>query len=231
MTGVPVSGAGPEVLSRLLDERRSCRAFLPDPVAPAVLETLFAMAQRTASWCNTQPWQVTVTSGEATQRLAARLSAHAASHPPQPDLEMPAGYPSVYGERRRESGFALYESLGIARDDRSAREEQAMLNFSFFGAPHVAVVTTEPELGVYGAVDCGGYVATLLLAAEALGLGAVAQASVAMYSDVVRDQLDLGPDRSVVCAVSLGHADRDHPANTFRTARAELPRAVRFVTG
>lgn len=219
-----------QVLDELLQRRRSCRAFRPDPVSPEVLADLFALAQRTASWCNTQPWQVVVITGAATDRFARRLTVHAKTHAPRPDLEMPSRYSGIYDERRKQSGFALYESVGIAREDRTARHEQAMLNFSFFGAPHVAVVTTEPDLGVYGAVDCGGYVATLLLAAEALGLAAIAQASVAMYSDLVREHLEIGDGRDVVCAIALGYADDEHPVNAFRTPRAPVTDAVRFLS-
>ena len=99
-------------------------------------------------------------------------------------------------------------------------------NFRFFGAPHTAIITTDRALGTYGAVDCGGYVSTLLLTAQALGLGSIAQAAIAMYSDFVREWLDLPEDRLVVCAVTFGYADPEHPANAFRTTRADLSSVV-----
>jgi nitroreductase len=209
-------------LERLLDERYSCRGYLAEQVPEPTLRRMFELAQRTASWCNTQPWQVTVTRGGATARFAAVLSEYAASRPPRSDFDVPEKYVGVYDERRKESGFALYRSLGIGREDRRARTEQAMRNFSFFGAPHVAVITTDRDQGVYGAVDCGGYVATLMLAARSLGLGAVAQAAIAMYSDVVREHFGFTEDRMVVCAVSFGYEDPEHPANGFRTSRSVL---------
>jgi len=46
---------------------------------------------------------------------------------------------------------------------------QALENFNFFGAPHVAIVHTDEALGVYGAIDCGGYVTSFMLAAQARG--------------------------------------------------------------
>lgn len=49
-----------------------------------------------------------------------------------------------------------------------------------------------------------------------------------MHSDAVRAHLGLTEDRLVVCAVSFGYADPDHPANTFRTERAEVGDAVEF---
>ena len=53
--------AGDQPLETWLRERHSCRAFLPEPVPRAVIERILALAQRTASWCNCQPWQVAVT--------------------------------------------------------------------------------------------------------------------------------------------------------------------------
>ncbi|WP_245596446.1 nitroreductase [Nocardioides alkalitolerans] len=216
-------------LARLLDERYSCRAFLPGEVPEVTLRHVLALAQRTASWCNTQPWGVHLLSGEATTALADRLTAHVPTRPPVADLPLPAGYSGVYDARRKESGFALYASLGIERGDREARGAQAMLNYRFFGAPHVAIVTTDREQGTYGAIDCGGYVATLLLAAQAAGVAAVPQAAIAMASDAVREHLALPEDRLVVCAVALGLADPDHPANAFRTTRADVDEVVTFV--
>lgn len=209
-------------LPDLLESRYSCRAFRADPVPDDVIEELFGLAQRTASWCNTQPWQVHLTSGEATARFAAGLTEHVTTSAQTSDLPMPESYSGVHDERRRETGYALYRSLGIARDDHAARGEQMLKNFSFFGAPHVAVITSDRAQGTYGAIDCGGYVATLLLAAQSLGLGACPQAAIAMYSGFVREWLDLPEDRIVVCAVSFGHPDDQHPVNGFRTSRADL---------
>ena len=71
--GVGALSAEAVALERLLTERHSCRAFLPDEVERGTLESIFAMAQRAASWCNSQPWQVTVLSGAATRRIRDAL--------------------------------------------------------------------------------------------------------------------------------------------------------------
>jgi len=82
---------------------------------------------------------------------------------------------------------------------------------------------------VYGAVDCGAYVANFLLAAEALGVATVPQASLAFYSDVVRLHFGLESDRKIVCGISFGIANTEHPANGFHTNRAEVADVVSFV--
>jgi nitroreductase len=144
------------------------------------------------------------------------------------DLGVPA-YTGVHAERRRESGYGLYAALGIAREDRAARAVQMLRNFSSSGAPHTAVVTSDRALGTYGAVDCGAYVGTLMLAARSAGLGVLAQGAVAMRSDFVRRWLGLGDDRLVVCAVGFGSADDADPVHRSRTTRADFDAVVHRV--
>jgi nitroreductase len=215
-------------LASLLDSRSTCRAFRPEQVPAETVRDLLATAQRTASWCNTQPWQVEVVSGDALTSLREALVAHVLSAPQTPDLPWPTSYPDVYGDRRRECGFQLYDAIGIAREDKEARLVQMLRNFEFFGAPHVAIVHTPAELGPYGAVDAGLWLQSFLLGAEALGLGAAPQAALASYGGFFRERFGLGEDRLVVFGVSFGLPDDTAPVNAFRTTRADYSEAVRF---
>lgn len=215
-------------LSALLHSRYSCRAFLPTPLPRATIAQVLATAQRTASWCNAQPWRLTIASGATLQRLRDALQAHVASAAPHPDLPWPREYRGVYQERRRECGWGLYEALGIAKGDRAASARQAAENFTMFGAPHVAIVTSDEALGVYGAVDCGAYVGNFILAAHSLGVGTIPQAALAAYPSVLRDVLGIGADRTIVCGISFGMADPAHPANGFRTTRADWSASVEW---
>ncbi len=127
------------VLEELLNERYSVRAFLPQEVPRETIEHILTVAQRTASWCNSQPWQVLIASGEAKERFRKAIYAEAASGAKDDhDFTPPREYLGVYLERRRESGFQLYNTLGIARGDKMAYAKQALENYNFFGAPHVA---------------------------------------------------------------------------------------------
>jgi nitroreductase len=215
-----------DTLAEILERRFSCRGFAADPVDPMTLRQLFRVAQRTPSWCNSQAWQVHLLSGPDVAALSERLVSRVLSGPETPDIPGPERYEGVYADRRRSCGMALYEAVGIAREDKESRLAQMLENFRFFGAPHVAVITSPKALGTYGVMDCGAYVANLLNLAQALDLGAIAQGAIGMYADAVREHLAIAEDRDVVCAVSLGHTDPDHPANTFRTEREEVDRVV-----
>lgn len=215
-----------DALETILGQRYSCRSFTDQQLDPDTLRRIFALAQRTASWCNSQAWQVHLLNGDDTLALAKRLTDHVVTNGENPDIPGPERYEGVYQDRRRTCGFALYNAVGVERDDKEGRLRQMLENFRFFGAPHTAIITSPKALGTYGVMDCGGYVANLLNAAQALGVAAIAQAAPAMYADLLRDHLDIPEDRNIVCAVSLGHADPDHPANTFRTEREDVEVAV-----
>ncbi|SFF94628.1 Nitroreductase [Actinacidiphila alni] len=218
-------------LPRILAERWTCRQFRPDPVPRTVIGQLLHMAQRTPSWCNAQPWHVHLTEGAATERLRTGLLDHVQSHPAEPDFPFPAQYTGVYRERRRECGYQLYASLGIRKEDQEGRLRQLLRNFELFDAPHAAIITTEADLGIYGAVDCGAYINTFLLAAHSLGLATAPQAALASYPDFLREHFGIPDHRRVVAGISFGYADLDAPVNSFRTSRAVLEDAVTWHTG
>lgn len=209
-----------DVLERLLRRRYSCRGFLPQPVERATIERLLEIAQRTPSWCNAQPWQLHITSGAATERFRAALLAYAASHAAEPDYPFPREYRGIYLERRRECGFQLYAAVGVAKGDRVASAKQALENYRLFGAPHALVVTTDEALGVYGVLDCGAWVNNFMLAAAGAGVACIAQAALAAHPQLLREFFGIGAERRVVCGMSFGYEDKNHPANQFRTSRA-----------
>jgi nitroreductase len=233
MSDLPPDAAA---LDRLIRARHSCRGYRADQVPRETIDTMLRIAQGAASWCNSQPWQAIVTEGEATERFRQALYAHACamrwadqkSRPESPDFPFPARYVGIYKERQRETGWALYESVGIAHGDREASGRQMLENFRMFGAPHVMIITTEEDLGVYGAIDCGAYVAHVLLAAQSLGIATIAQAALAGVAPFVRDWFAIPPERKIICGISFGFPDPDHPANRFRTGRAPLDQVVTF---
>ncbi len=93
----------------------------------------------------------------------------------------------------------------------------------------MALITTEEELGVYGALDCGLYVANFMLAAKNFGVDSIAQAAPASYPDLIRSHFGLPANRKLVCGISFGYADAEHPINGYRTERSPVSGSVTFV--
>lgn len=212
----------PADLDALFAQRYSCRAFQPDLVPRDVIQGIVATAGRSPSWCNAQPWQLVITSGDETEAFRKALLEEVAIGTPAPDLPFPSGYSGVYQDRRRTCGWQLYESVGVQKGDRAGSAAQTMKNFELFGAPHMVMVSSPVELGPYGALDCGGFVTAFCLAAQAYGVDTIPQAAVASYAPLIHRHFGIGDDRMVLCAISFGYGDADHPANGFRTERADV---------
>lgn len=221
---------GLQSLSELLARRHSVRAFRGEPVPRPLIAKALETAGRSPSWCNTQPWRVIVTEGDGTEEFRAALMRAVGSEAPAPDFAFPARYVNEYRQRRLDTALQLYDAVGIARGDRAASAQQTAKNFELFGAPHVLLVTTEEDLGVYGAIDCGIFVGSVLLALESLGVGAVPQAALASFASVIREHFQLPESRKVVCAISFGWEDREHPVNGFRTDRAPMDDLVTWAS-
>ena len=77
-------------VEQALQERFSCRKFLSRQVPRDTIETMLRVAQMTPSWCNTQPWQITLLSGAEADKLRDKLYAQAKSGAPAtPDFAFP----------------------------------------------------------------------------------------------------------------------------------------------
>jgi nitroreductase len=209
-------------------ERRSVRAFLPKDVPRETLERIFERAQRAPSWCNIQPWRVWIASGETRMQLVKEMATAATETSPSPDVPFPAEYPEPYGTHRRACGKALYEAMGVARDDGPARQAAWLRNFVAFDAPHVAIVGIDRRFDLYAALDVGCWLQTVLLLARAEGVAACAQASLSLYPGVSRRVLGVTEDVKILFGIGLGYEDEAAPANACRTARDPLANNVAF---
>ena len=80
--------ATPAELDALFAQRYSCRSFKTGQVPRDVIEAIITTARRSPSWCNAQPWQMVVTSGEETEAFRQALMAEVLSGAPKPDLPL-----------------------------------------------------------------------------------------------------------------------------------------------
>lgn len=217
-------------LTAVYARRSSARGFLAEPVPRDQLRQLFAAAQHAPSWCNVQPWRAVVTEPPRTAQVTAALVAAATSRLPAPDVAFPTSYPEPYADHRRACGGALYEAMGIGRRDGEGRKAAWLRNYQAFGAPHLAIVSCERELGPYAYLDVGVWLGYLLAAAESLGLATCPMASVAGYPEVLRAELPIAASEVVLFGLAIGWRDEAVAANRCRTSRAPVEANLQFAT-
>lgn len=212
--------------------RRTIRGFTSSPVPDELLQAIFDTARQAPSNCNSQPWNVTVVSGAARDKLEKALMTEILSGK-QPSPAFPPGdadLTGIYRERQYDCAMRYYGAMGIEREDRDARNELMMRNWQFFGAPHVAFICMPVSMGPVNAIDIGIYLQTLMLLLVEHGLGSCPQGALAFFPDPVRDIAGIADDMGIICGLSFGYVDEDARINTVRMPRAPVDDCVTFVS-
>jgi nitroreductase len=211
-------------LDQCILERHSTRLFLPQPVPRDLLDEALALAVHAPSNSNIQPWHMVVATGPRRDRLVAALLAAAQSGPPNiPSI------PESFKHYRAELGAQVYGAMGISREDTEGHRAAELRNWEFFRAPLAGIVCMHKDLGPADALSVGMCLQTFLLALTSRGLGSCVEVSITGYPDVVRSQLDIPAELSILCGVAVGYPDPDFAANKLRVARDPFAKNVVFL--
>ena len=92
----------------------------------------------------------------------------------------------------------------------------------FFRAPVAGIVCMHQDLGLADALSVGMYLQTLLLALTERGLGSCVEVSIAGYPEIVRAQLTIPTELSILCGLAIGYPDPEFPANKLHIAREPI---------
>jgi nitroreductase len=206
----------------VIRSRKTVRAFRAERVPRSLLIEILELARTAPSTFNTQPWRVHVLVGRAKQTLSeAIVQAHTANAQP-PHSALPNSAPPDCVARQADFGQRYYTTLGVDRMDMAARSRQTGRNFVFFDAPVGLIFTIDATLTKHSWLDYGLFMQNLILAAQARGLATCPQVSFVRYQSVIAEQLELAPEESVVCGMSLGYADEHAPLNRMGMPRDPL---------
>jgi nitroreductase len=208
----------------IIAARHCKRAFLDRPVPRETLEEVLRAAAHAPSTRNGEPWSVAVLMGEAKEALARRLcDLFDRDEPMKMDYESrPSELPPAHLLRAEEAAVGVYAAKGLARDDQAGRRRHLRDNLRFYGAP-AAMIFHLPASATRGTfLEMGFFAQNVMLGLVACGLGSCPQASIAGYSDAIREHLGFGADRLIVCGMSIGYVDESAPVNRFVPGRAPL---------
>ena len=212
--------------------RRSIRGYLKKPVPQSLIEEILAMAMRSPSSMNTQPYHFHVITGEPLDNIRQGNTQNILAGEPD-SREFRKGHPFQGVHRDRQVGCAikLFVAMVIERDDKEKRQDWVLRGFRQFDAPVCVIVTYDRELSDSDdtAFDCGAVTTALVNAAWSRGLGCVINSQGIMQSPVVRKHAHIPDDRVSMKAVAMGWPDEDFPAHPVKITRREVSEAARFV--
>jgi nitroreductase len=204
-----------------LEQRKSTRAFLDKPVSKEQITALLDAAKRTPSGVNTQPWNVVVVTGESKDNLQNKIEATFRSGDKgKRDYQYyPTEWVEPYKSRRKECGLLMYSTLGIKREDKERQMDQWVANYRAFDAPVLLLFFMDSQMQSGSFMDCGMFIQSIMLGALDLGLSTCPQAAFADYQHTIKQELDYGCDKILLCGMALGYEDKEAIVNSYRTAR------------
>ena len=214
-------------VAEAMNERRSTRAFKPEPVSRETIEQIIKTAVNAPSANNLQPWEITVVTGKEKERLSRTLL-------------------KAYREKRIACGSGAGKPLPATVRQRGVRTNDAMKVYTdkagvslsdfvnegsckFYGAPAAIIICLDECFSARQMVDVGTFTGYFVLAAHAAGLGTCPIGLITDYADEIKELLNISDNKKVSIGIALGYADPDSPVNHFRAARAEINELVRWL--
>ena len=233
----------PDAFSELAAARYSVRDFRPDPVATEIVEEILEDTRQAPSWSNTRPFMLALATGERADRLRAAYIAEfdvtlpvqhkkrgamvrlaLSGKAPDGDYRTWAPHPADLLPHSQAVGSQLYAHMGIARQDRKARDAAVRRNCEAFGAPVIGFVLVHKGLMPFAALDAGIMLQTLFLSAKAHGVDSCPLGVLATWRRPFDAEFEAPADYRLITGFALGYAS-DAPVNDFRAER----RAMRLV--
>lgn len=233
--------------SQTLYSRRSIRAFSDKPVSQDIINSILTDAIESPSSSNTQPYKVAVATGETCKALGQELlekyyKINKIQRQPIPlklfniatSGAMPDGdykpilgkYPGIFQDRRMHTGRGLYETLGIQRGDKKARDEAMARNFIFFDAPVAIFVFIHPGMKFTALVDAGIMMQSLMLSATDKGLGTCPQGALGMWRSPLEKHFEIPAGYKLVCGLALGYPKAEEKVNEYRPKKLGLDELI-----
>ena len=212
--------------------RRSIRGYKPDPVPRKLIEEVLQLAMRAPTSMNTQPWHFYVITGEPLNRIRAGNTERMVAGVPQSrEFRTGPAFAGVHRERQIGVAKQLFSAMGIARDDKDARQDWVMRGFRQFDAPVCVIITYDRDVDGSddSPFDCGGVANALVNAAWSRGLGTVINSQGIMQSPVVREHAGIAADQVIMKSIALGWPDDTFPANAVVSERKPIDEAAVFV--
>ena len=214
-------------LLKVINERKSIRAFKTDPVPREKIEEIVSLTIHAPSAINLQPWEFIVVTGEEKERLGRRLI-------------------KAYREKRISCGPGNVKPLPKTIAKRGAKTLELMNPFfeemavnsdkfinegscNFYGAPVAILICLDDSFPTARMVDIGIALAYFILTAHDFGFSTCPIGLITAYEDEIKDLLNIPENKNVVIGVALGYPNGDIPINHFKSPRDDLEKFVRWI--
>jgi len=214
-------------LLKVIKERKSIRAFKPDPIPKERIEEILKLTIHAPSAINLQPWEFVVVTGEEKERLGRRLIKAYREKQISCSPGNVKPLPKTYGKRGAKTLELMkpfFEEMGV-NIDQYINEGSC----NFYGAPVAILICLDDSFPKARMVDVGIALGYLILAAHEFGLWTCPIGLIIAYEDEIKDLLNIPENKHVVIGVALGYPDSNIPINRFKSQRDNLEKFIRWI--
>ncbi len=212
-----------------LKDRRTTRAFRPEPIGRDLILRIIEPALAAPSWANTQPWEIFVAADGPLERIRQGYAEMLRNCVPRnPDIAMPKEWPDACRARMEALKAERTAAMEEACADPKAIPDLMQINYKLFGAPVVVYLCMDRCLTPWSLFDLGALSQSIMLSAEEQGIGSAVAVTLAAHPDIIRRELSIPDELAVVIGIALGVPDRDSPQNRFRSTRRSANEVVRL---
>jgi nitroreductase len=214
-------------LLKAMKERKSQRAFKPDPVSKERIEEILRSAIHAPSAINLQPWEFVVVTGEEKERLSRRLIKAYKEKQIACSPGNVKPLPKTYAKR----GAKTLELMNPFFEEMSVDVNQYINEGScnFYGAPVAILLCLDDSFPNARLVDIGIALGYLVLVAHEFGLATCPIGLILAYENEIKDLLNIPENKNVAIGVALGYPDPGVSINRFKSQRDDFDKFVRWI--
>lgn len=216
-------------VSEALNSRRSIRDFLDTPVENALLRLLLQKASRAPSGGNIQPWKIFILNNEMMKNFLMFEENWTGDQIQEYEI-YPPKLKEPYRTNRYQLGEQMYGLLNIPKEDKTARLQQVMKNFNFFGAPAGLFCFVDRQMGPPQWSDLGMFLQSFMLLAKEAGLDTCAQESWSIRSTSVSSFVNADEELMLFCGMAIGYKNPNAVINNLYSERQPLEEWAHFLT-
>jgi nitroreductase len=204
--------------------RKTFRGFTAEKVSKEIIQEILLDGHMAPSASNMQPWNFHVLTNTPLSELCDKIEDFHKNRKVAYDLAKDRRIPEKYMQRRKKLFRELRPIISSLGDKNHQFIESGSIRF--YDAPTVIFITTDCDLPENKLMDIGMAAENIMLSAHARGLATCAIAYTLLYSEPIKNCLNLTDNTETVLSIALGFPDNSFPVNNFQSSREDLNKVI-----
>ena len=209
----------------VLAREHATRKCTDQRVSEKTVRKVIEEAQRTPSLLNSQPWRIYVAEGEVAKAIRKEHEEKTLANE-EPHEEFDSLLKVEWDTFPSKNMATMSETLDYFLRGETDDFDQAQLKL--FNAPVIVFLTIPKQSPAWSIFDLGGFLQTLMLAANNRGLSTMPAHAFVKYPEVIRKYLNIPEDETIGIGIGLGYPNKKATINDYKSKRVPLDEILKI---